>query len=221
MKGRGALKRLALETMAEGSPNLAPAVGVSAGVARTMSPSSVDSRLLERVRQGDVRAFEVIYDRLQPVVLGMALRRGCPSGEAEDVTHEVFVSLWRSPPDLETAQLTTWLYRVTANKVASHFRGRAVRHAFAAPARLLKADADPGHHGALEAKNAVQEVLARMKPKKREILVLFELEGRTGTEVAELLGCSENTVWTRLHHARREFEAIARRLGIIERKAAR
>ena len=53
-----------------------------------------------------------------------------------------------------------------------------------------------------------------MAPRKREVLMMFELEGLPAREIGERLGCPENTVFTRLHHARREFKAIARKLGL-------
>jgi RNA polymerase sigma-70 factor (ECF subfamily) len=55
-----------------------------------------------------------------------------------------------------------------------------------------------------------------MAPKKREVFALFELEGLTGEEIAERVGCKVDTVWTRLWHARRDFERIARKRGWAE-----
>jgi RNA polymerase sigma-70 factor (ECF subfamily) len=53
--------------------------------------------------------------------------------------------------------------------------------------------------------------LMRIKPKKRAVYILYEIEGREGAEIAELLGTSLNTVWSRLFHARKElFEALDR-----------
>ena len=54
------------------------------------------------------------------------------------------------------------------------------------------------------------EILARMAPKKREVLVLFEIEGLSGEAIAERVGCPLDTVWSRLYHARREFARLAR-----------
>lgn len=55
-----------------------------------------------------------------------------------------------------------------------------------------------------------------MAPKKREVFALFELEGLSGEEIAERVGCPIDTVWTRLFHARKEFEKIARQRGVID-----
>lgn len=176
--------------------------------ALTESTPSEDT-WLARMREGDPLAFEALYELHQPRVLAMALHRGCPEPEAEDVVHEVFMALWRRPPPLgATTKLSTWLYRVTANKVASLHRRRAVRRALTGwwtpPAEVLPPD--------LAAREEVRAVLEHMAPKKREVLVLFELEERSGEEIAELLGCRINTVWTRLHHARAEFRKISARL---------
>lgn len=175
-------------------------------------PAEAEARLLARIRAEDTAALEVLYQRHHGSVLAMAIRRGCPPEEAEDVAHEVFMALWKRPPASGQARLSTWLYRVTANKVASLHRKRRVRRWFA---QLSGHEPEAFEANApLEARDAVREVLARMSPKKREVLVLFEIEDRSGGEIAELLDCRENTVWTRLHHARREFRAIAESLGV-------
>jgi RNA polymerase sigma-70 factor (ECF subfamily) len=59
-------------------------------------------------------------------------------------------------------------------------------------------------------------VLERMSPKKREVFALFELEGLSGDEISERIGVPVNTVWTRLHHARKDFLDIAKKLGVLE-----
>ena len=55
-----------------------------------------------------------------------------------------------------------------------------------------------------------------MAPKKREVFAMFELEGLSGEQIAERIGCPVNTVWTRLHHARKDFLKNARRLGCLD-----
>ncbi|MEO1334323.1 MAG: sigma-70 family RNA polymerase sigma factor, partial [Myxococcota bacterium] len=136
-----------------------------------------DETLLADIGSGNLRALEALYDRYHGMVLGMALRRGCPEAEAEDIAHEVFVALWRRPPTLVDARLSTWLYRVTANKVASLHRRRNIRRTLADQlAGLLSAAPDDRLERDVAAKDAVREILSRMSPKKREVLVLFELE---------------------------------------------
>jgi len=72
---------------------------------------------------------------------------------------------------------------------------------------------DPGPERALMRKDAqlqVSRILSHMRQKKRDVFVLFELEGLPGEEIARRLRIPVATVWTRLFHARREFARIAR-----------
>ena len=62
----------------------------------------------------------------------------------------------------------------------------------------------------------LERIFARMSPRKREVLALYELEGLSGPEIAERVGCPLPTVWTRLHHARRDFQKLSRKLGYAE-----
>jgi RNA polymerase sigma-70 factor (ECF subfamily) len=57
----------------------------------------------------------------------------------------------------------------------------------------------------------VDRLLAKLSPKKRMVFVLFEIEGLPVDEIARVVGCPENTVWSRLHHARAEMLAMARK----------
>lgn len=176
------------------------------------SSSDRDSQLLAAVRDGDMLAFRQLYERYGGAVLAMARRRGCPEADAEDIAHEVFSALWNRPPRLESVRLTTWLYRVTANRVASLHRRHRVRRLFAERPRGPESGS-PSPEGSVEARDLVAAVLGRMSHKKREVLVMFELEELSGAEIAERLGCNESTVFTRLHHARLQFAKVAHSLS--------
>lgn len=85
---------------------------------------------------------------------------------------------------------------------------------------FLSLDSEEGHseqsspHRQLEQRQAtdsVQAALATLGGRKRDVFVLFELEGLSGAEIAETLDCPVNTVWTRLFHARKEFAAAISR----------
>ena len=111
-----------------------------------------------------------------------------------------------------------------ANLVANRHRARRVREAFAtllgrSPPRLSPAPDEAFERA--ETRVQIAEILARLPHKKREVFALFELEGLSGDEIAERLGCPVNTVWTRLHHARQEFLTVAERLGCLEQGGPR
>lgn len=175
--------------------------------------------VLARCRANDDAAWKELYDAYFDFVYRVARRLGTPEPEAEDVAHDVFVVVHRRLDQFEGGRLTTWLYRITANVVSDRHRRRRVRRAFEALKVWVGAEpADSPERTAEKrsATRAVERVLEEMTPKKREVFALFELEGLPGEEIAERLGCPINTVWTRLHHARREFIDVARRHGSLE-----
>lgn len=185
----------------------------------TVSAASSDTALVDRCRGGDEHAWEALYDAHFDFVFKVARRLGVPESEAEDVSQDVFIVAHRRLNQFESGRLSTWLYRITANVVRDRHRRWKVRRSLdvvktwlwgvevATPEALASQRSDA---------QAVEQVLARMSPKKREVFALFELEGLAGEEVAARVGCPVGTVWTRLHHARKDFTRIARKMGCLE-----
>jgi RNA polymerase sigma-70 factor (ECF subfamily) len=179
--------------------------------------------LVERCRVRDESAWRELYDGHFEFVHRVAFRLGTPTAELDDVVQDVFVIAYRRLDQFDHGRFSTWLYRICANVVSSRHRHRRVRRLFAAwlPWTLQPASSEAPTR-ALErtaTEAAVQRVLEAMSPKKREVLVLFELEELPAREIAERVGCPESTVFTRLHHARLEFKKQARRLGLLDEGA--
>jgi RNA polymerase sigma-70 factor (ECF subfamily) len=175
--------------------------------------------VVERCRARDESAWKELYDAHFDFVLRVARRLGTPESEAEDVVHDVFVIVHRKLDRFEGGRLTTWLYRITANVVSERHRKRRVRHAFESLKVWIGGEPGESPERTAErssATRAVERVLERMNPKKREVFALFELEGLSGDEIAERIGCPVNTVWTRLYHARKQFLEIAKRLRVLD-----
>jgi RNA polymerase sigma-70 factor, ECF subfamily len=180
--------------------------------------------ILARCRAHDGAAWKELYDGSFDFVYRVARRLGTPEAEAEDVAHDVFLVVYRKLDDFEGGRLTTWLYRITANVVSDRHRRRRVREAFLSLRTWIGSEPVESPERDAEKKSAaraVERVLQRMSPKKREVFALYELEGLGGEEIAERVGCPVNTVWTRLFHARREFVAIALKLGVLDVAEAR
>lgn len=180
--------------------------------------------ILARARSHDGAAWKELYDANFEFVYRVARRLGTPASEAEDVAHDVFLVAYKKLDDFEGGRLTTWLYRITANVVSDRHRRRRVRDAFLSLRTWVGREPEESPERTAEkssATRAVERVLARMAPKKREVFALFELEGLSGDEIAERVGCPVNTVWTRLHHARKDFVDIAKKLGVLDVAEAR
>jgi len=182
--------------------------------------------LLARCRQNDERAWRELFDAHFEFVWAVARRLGTPQGELDDVCQEVFVVVFKKLADFTHGRFTTWLYRIVANVVSDRHRKRRFRDALRTlaetvlPAALAPAQTPEAAMHERESEAQVNKVLERMAPKKREVFALYELEALSGEEIAERVGCKVDTVWTRLHYARKDFERIAGELGIAQERSA-
>jgi RNA polymerase sigma-70 factor (ECF subfamily) len=212
----------------EGEPGVAPftieprlirASAALAGPRPDVPEPEIYVALAARTRAGDSRAWQALYNAHFDFVYRVARRLGICDGEAEDVTQDVFMVAHRRIAQFEHGRFSTWLYRITANVVSDRHRRAKVRQSLDVVKTWLWGAAVPTPEAlASQASDAraVERVLARMSPKKREVFVMFELEGLDGEQIAERVGCPVGTVWTRLHHARKDFVNIGRKLGCVE-----
>ncbi len=182
---------------------------------------AADIDLVARCRDGSDEAWRALFDAHFDFVRRVALRLGTPDAEVDDVCQEAFLVAWRKLDTFVDGRFSTWLYRITANVVSSRHRRRRVRAALSELLGRLggRRSAPDTPEDAVrrgDARRRVADVLAAMAPKKREVFALYELEGLSGAEVAERVGCNARTVRTRLFHARRDFARLARRRGYLE-----
>ena len=140
--------------------------------------------------------------------------------EVDDMLQDLFViALKRKRAVLSAESPRSWLYGIAVN-IASERRRRHALWSFLGleSAGRLEAKDDP--HARLERAQSealLQAALERLPARKREVFVLFELEGLSGPEIAQALGCSLNTVWTRLFYARQALAKICRELAEVPR----
>lgn len=142
-----------------------------------------------------------------------SLRRlGVPEPDVADSAQEVFLVAFRRMEEFEgRARWTTWLYRICF-RVASERRRRAhVRREIPCDYANLELLLPPAQdeHAELE---VLDTLLDAMDLDQRAVFTLFELEGFTGPEIAEILEVPLPTVYSRLRLARADFEARARRI---------
>ncbi len=152
-----------------------------------------------------------IYDAHAEQVLRWASRLGGPTLDPADLVHEVFLVVHAQLPHFRgEAKLTTWLYRITANVVLDRRRKerrRWSRHHRAGD-EVMRTPLGATPLEELEQRRdreLVYRALDGMKEKYRTVLVLFELEGQSGEELAELMGARIETIWTWLTRARAQF----------------
>lgn len=163
--------------------------------------------------------FERVFTEHAAFAWRVLARYGVHERELEDACQEVFLVVFRSLAQFQgRSALRTWIYGI-CRRVAANARARAAnRHELlsdALPERAADPTAEVDAFEALAHKQALsllEDLLARLPAEQREVFVLYEIEELTMREVAETLGCSQNTAFSRLYAARRELEAALKRL---------
>jgi RNA polymerase sigma-70 factor (ECF subfamily) len=159
--------------------------------------------------------FAAVYARWFHEVERWVRALGGLAGDSEDLTQEVFLVVRRKLAGFDGVNLAGWLYRIAELTVRDHRRRAWWRRVLlgrnASTLRPIEAARDEGPGVELERKQdraRLELLLGRMSEARRTAFILFEIEGYEGEEIARLQGVAVNTVWTRLHHARREFLAL-------------
>jgi RNA polymerase sigma-70 factor (ECF subfamily) len=146
-----------------------------------------------------------VFDDHAAYVLRSLRHLGVAESDIEDVGQEVFVTVHRRLSTFEgRSKLRTWLYGICL-RVASDYRRRAhIRRekATADPGRDLADAVERGPDAQAQARSELRSLLDELDDDKRDVVVLYEIEGFSMKEVAEIVGCPLQTAYSRLHAAR-------------------
>ena len=177
-------------------------------------PVAEDRVLVERCRNGDTLAWRALYDRYSQPVFRFVSALGVPPDEREDAAQDVFVAVYRGLRKFRgEAQLSTWIYRIAARHASHLGRRRRVRSLLSIlPWHETEPEPQPDPAEKASELRLLDRLLDKLSPKKRMVLVLFEIEGLGVNEIADVMECPANTVWSRLRHARAELVKAARRI---------
>jgi RNA polymerase sigma-70 factor (ECF subfamily) len=159
------------------------------------------------------KAFQELYQTHHRRVYAICLRMTRDVSEAEDLTQEVFVHLFRTLGSFRgESAFTTWLHRLTVNQVLMHFRKRKVRAARPTEDGELTLQSLPANHDhnrtSIIDRILLSEVIAKLPDGYREAVVLHDIEGFEHKEIAEMRGRTEGTSKSQLHKARRTLRAL-------------
>ena len=161
-------------------------------------------------------SFDQVYDAHFDYTYRVVVRLAGVA-HAEDLTQEVFAVVHRRLGEFEgRAKLTTWLFQIAYRVVGAHLRRERMRQLLfgAADDEAVSASTSATALRGLERAEdsmALARALGRLAWKKRAVLVLHEVEEWSGEMIAERMGIPVATVWTRLHHARKELAAAVER----------
>jgi RNA polymerase sigma-70 factor (ECF subfamily) len=182
----------------------------------TETPAGIDP-LVAACREGRPGAFHALYEAHFDFTWRTARRLGLPEADVDDAVQDTFRIAWEQLSRFTYGRFTTWLYQIVANVVSQRLRRAKVRDFFGGLLGQSQREDESSLEARVEARHtlrAVEKLLRKLSREKREVFALFEIEGLSHQEIAELTGAKVETVRTRLHYARRDFERLADELGV-------
>lgn len=183
------------------------------------SEASQDALLVKKVQAGEVQAFDRLVTKYRERLYGVVYNLVSNSEDASDITQDAFIKAFRSISKFKgKSSFFTWLYRIAVNLALTHMRKTRMKRFFSfdtidedlASSEILDALVDKRRADKptllKELQEKLNEALQSLSDKHRTVLVLFEIEGLSHQEIAEVTGTSEGTVRSRLHYAKQQLQ---------------
>lgn len=163
-----------------------------------------DEDLVERLRAGEVAAYDLLVQRHMRSAFSIAYRLLGQREDAEDLVQDAFmVALDKIDTFRAGHRFAPWFFRILVNRGLNARKSRSLRQTDALPAEISAHEPTP--HAEAERtqmRERIDIALAALPERQRTIVRLFELEGFSSPEIAEILELSDGTVRWHLHQAR-------------------
>ena len=191
---------------------ITPQLGVTTDDVR-LDASAADIDLCRMATGGNIAAFELLYQRYHRRTYSLCLRMTSSQTEAEDLTQEVFIQLFRKIGSFRgDSAFSTWLHRMTVNQVLMHFRRRSVKNERTSddgemPEQTVNGTSNPNKMPVVD-RIALKKAIAELPHGYKSVFVLHDIEGFEHEEVARLMGISVGTSKSQLHKARLKLRGL-------------
>jgi RNA polymerase sigma-70 factor (ECF subfamily) len=172
-----------------------------------------DHALARAAGEGDMTAFEELYKRHNRRVYSVCLRMTHNVSEAEDLTQEAFIQLFRKIGSFRgDSAFTTWLHRLTVNQVLMHFRKKSVKlerttEEGETPVQIVHGSENPNKMPVLD-RISLDRAVAKLPPGYRSVFLLHDVEGHEHEDIARMLGVAVGTSKSQLHKARMKLRRL-------------
>ena len=169
-------------------------------------------------------SFEGLYERWFEDVSRWVRALGAAVADRDDLVQEIFLVVHRRLSDFDGQNVAGWLYQIARRKVRDHRRLLWVKHLFGnsslplVDAMLTTKQSALDELETKQKRELLSQLLEKLNEDQRAAFVLFEIEGNSGEEIAALTGVPINTVWARIHKARKKLQDQAQR---FERRQGR
>lgn len=202
-------------------------------LAKTLSPAHADVAqerrreadadliLVHRVQAGEVDCFETLITKYRERIWGVIYHMTSNREDAADLTQDTFIKAFQSINRFQgQSAFFTWLYRIAVNATLNYLQKAKLRRFFSLEkirdeepvGALLDQLADPGNTSDRaaclnELQQKLNEAMQKLSIPHRTVVTLFEIDGLSHEEIAEVVNCSVGTVRSRLHYAKQQLQA--------------
>ena len=195
-----------------------PFSGIDSDRSGSAAQGTSDQALIERVAAGNSLAMQVLFARHHVRVYRFALRIVGNAAAAEDLTSEVFLTVWRQAHRFKShSAVSTWLLAIARNKALTELRRRRA-DALDEDAIAEHADAGDGPELELQVRDRsriLRRCLTQLSPHHREMIDLVYYNEKSIQEIAEIVGIPPNTVKTRTFYARKRLSELLEAAGVV------
>jgi RNA polymerase sigma-70 factor (ECF subfamily) len=182
--------------------------------------ADADYAVVKQVQAGDVAAFDKLIVKYRERLFGVVYNLTSNREDAADLTQDAFIKAFQSINRFQgQSSFFTWLYRIAVNTTLTHLRKHRHRTFFSlenlqedqVSAQIIAQLSDK--KGAdrdvqlRELQEKLNEAMQKLSIKHRTVITLFEIDGLSHAEIAEITECSEGTVRSRLHYAKQFLQA--------------
>jgi len=177
-----------------------------------LSPDHDEHALLQRIVQGDAQAFERFYTLYYPRLFRFILRVTRQADLIEELIQETLLLVWEQPQRFNgQSKISTWVLGIAYRKSLKAMAKSARQHHDVDWLELSETTGDPLENLAIriETSDWLHRALASLSAEQRAVIELTFYHGLSYLEIAKILDCPENTVKTRMYHARKKLQALA------------
>ncbi|MEE8302912.1 MAG: sigma-70 family RNA polymerase sigma factor, partial [Candidatus Tectomicrobia bacterium] len=179
-----------------------------------------DIELVARVATGDKQAFETLFTDYGERVFRYAHRLIHDVPRAEEVTNDVMIEVWKNAAKFEgRSKVSTWILGITRHLALNAVRGKKLDTVDVDLAPEIVDPSERAEQGALAderegLKQKLRAALAELSTDHRDVIELTFFHGCSYQEIAAIVDCPENTVKTRMYHAKKQLQGILPGLGL-------
>lgn len=188
-----------------------------APLAKWHAPELAEPLVPEKRAEAACLSFDEIYAAWYDEVARWVRALGGPAADRDDLVQDVFIVVHRRLGDFDGANLPGWLYQIARRRVRDFRRLLWVKHLITRrsplPESLMLIGPSPVE--ALETKekrSLLEKLLQKLNESERAALILFEVDGYSGQQIAAIQAVPINTVWARIHKARRKLQQNLERI---------